>query len=135
MAEKSKIIEVDGHKFMAEVPSPRDGSWIVANVTTADAKYLNPDVYGRIQDIILSKCFYLRDAGGQQLKQVFWANGKILVPDVDFDLVTVDNLFREALDFAVGPTLLRLMEHVAKETAAREAAAQLASSQPSSPKA
>ena len=131
---KSTSIEVDGHKFIAEVVSPRDGCWIVANITDSSS-YLKPEVYGRIQDIVLSKCFYLRDAGGQQVKQVFWANGNILIPDIDFDLSTVDKLMKEAMDCSVGPTLRRLIAEYAAAVKEKQEADRQASCQPNSPQA
>ena len=119
MADKFKDIQINGHEFRIGLPSARDGSWMVQVILAAARNVggaIDPNNYSKMQDILLSKCLYLRNNGdGTKIPQrLYDPQGEKtcwLVPDIgiETDTETVTLLSDEALDFCVGPTIRTLI--------------------------
>lgn len=110
--EKTKDVEIKGHKFRIGCPLAADGSWIVG--VAFGQHYYEPENYARAQSILFNECLYLRDAGGQTMPILLYKNGKWLVPELDMERDTemVDALYDEAVDFCLGPTLERRFKKI-----------------------
>jgi hypothetical protein len=121
--KNARDVKINNRTFRIFPPSSRHGSWIVA--VALGGKSPEPDIFARIQDLLLSKCQYLREDG---TPQQLW-NGKCIAPDagLDTDIDTLDQLVDEAFEFSVGPTVRR---HVARAAAKAKAEADVLAMNP-----
>ncbi len=103
-----KDVTINGREFRISAVPALDGTWIIAQMGLR--AYGDPEVYRRIQDCLFGAISVLRDVGGERVPMKIYEGGRWLVPDLEleYDLVAVQELYTEALEFNVGPFFTRM---------------------------
>jgi hypothetical protein len=112
--QKFKDVTINGREYRVGLVTALVGNWIIES-GFQHAK--DPAIYERVQSHLFSACSVYREKDGAKVPMKLFAEGRWLVPDLDieYDLDTVQQLFKAAFDFNFDPFFAKL-------AAAREAA-------------
>lgn len=125
-------------KYRIGLVTAQAASWMVLQIETG--KFSQADVFRQVQAGLFGACTYYQPIEGQADVSVpLFENGRWLLAGIERDVLTVDELFEEAMEFNLFPTLKRhdekrkMKQAEAEVKAAAERAALLVTPQPGSP--
>src|SRR6185312_4365303 len=119
---RSKTVEINGQKFKIDAIAAQPGSWILA--MSMGGRLAEFDVFTRAQGYAFGSCWRLDSMtdGKEMPRRVYdQAQAKWLLPELASDVNTVNELWLEALDFNIGPTLAKAEARIAEAKKKREA--------------
>jgi len=106
--ERFKDITINGRDFQVGLVTAHVGNWIVLQL--AGGKASDFDTFTKIQNFLMSVCSAYVEKNGERFALKLFSDGKWCVPDIEYDLDTVNALYKEALAFNFDPFFEKLMK-------------------------
>ena len=104
--ERFKDITINGRDFQVGLVTAHVGNWIVLQLAAGKASDF--DTFTRIQNFLMSVCSSYVERNGERFALKLFADGKWMVPDLEYDLDTVNGIYKEALAFNFDPFFEKL---------------------------
>ena len=102
MRETFKDVTINGQEFRIDLLPADIGSWAVHQMSAGRASS-DFDVYQKLQGLILGRCSIYKGGEEARVPMKIYDSGRWLVPDLQYDLDTINSLYMEALAFNFDP--------------------------------
>ena len=120
--ERYKDVTVEGRDFRLGLMTAKVGAWCALQI--ASGNVTDEAVYEKIRTYLFNEISVYLDKAGERIPMRIYNNGKWLMPEFEYDLLTSDGLFWAAMGFNFDPFLAKAKKDAAARKAALEAAIQ-----------
>lgn len=117
--ERYKDVTVEGRDFRIGLMTAKIGAW--CGLQIASGNVADEAVYEKIRNYLFNEISAYVEKGGVRVPMRIYSNGQWLMPEFEYDLLTADGLFWEAMGFNFDPFLAKLKKQAAERKAAKEA--------------
>lgn len=97
--QRTKEVTINDKRFILGLVTARIGHWIT--VQMAEHKYSDLATYNQIQSFLFEPCQIYQ--GEPPMPMRLFDGGRFLIPDMEYDLDTLDLLYEECLKFNFTP--------------------------------
>jgi hypothetical protein len=115
MRQTFKDVTINGREFRIDLLPADIGSWAVHQMSSGRAAS-DFEVYQKLQGFILGRCSIYKGGEETRVPMKIYDSGRWLVPDLQYDLDTVNSLYMEALAFNFDPFFERAKAKSAEGT-------------------
>lgn len=119
--ERYKDVTIEGRDFRVGRVTAMVGDWITRNLTSG-MNGMGESGYNRVRGYLLSECSLYKNADGQRVPLKVFEGDRLLVPDLEYDLETVNRLCEMSMKFNFDDFFEKRMAEAEAEKATKEAA-------------